>query len=92
MFDVLTDFLILQKFVLFQLCSCVIYSQLAVLVVLASIKHLEPYKSYFKSQNKIGFNRYILFLYKLYRFAMFLLTTRCPYKSFYAVLKTRITA
>ena len=40
-FDELTDFLILQKYVLFKLCRCVIYSQLAVHVVLASIKHLE---------------------------------------------------
>ena len=35
------DFLILQKFVLILLCSCVIYSKLAAFVVLASIKHLE---------------------------------------------------
>ena len=84
----MTGFLILQKFVSIQLCSCVIYSKLAVLVVLASIKHLEPCKSYFKSQNKIGFNRYIL--YKLYRFVMFFPTIIDPFKSFYAVLKTRI--
>ena len=42
---------------LIQLCSCVIYSKLDALVVL--IKHLKPCKSYFKSQNKIGFNRFI---------------------------------
>ena len=63
------DFPILQKFALILLCSCVIYSRLAVFVVLASIKHLELCKSYLKSQNKIGFNTYIL--YDFYRFTMF---------------------